>query len=372
MKIAIVAVVTKPIVSHPLGGTEQFTYLLVQGLAQRGYNVTLYCAKGSQTDATKQVEICKPEEAMGEESNIEFVYPYTLLTIKRLLHDSKKEGFDIVHASFLKTFLLSYFAKEIKIPILYTIHRDFFSNKRVFTVYEKIGFLPHEHFVFVAKHAYEKSLYKKNTHYIYNGLNINDFPFSSKAGDAFLWFSRIDPLKGAREAVIAAKNAGVMLSLVGDIDRPKHREYFDQEVQPMLTNNITYQPSPEHEKKIALYQHAKALVFPTMWEEPFPYIILESLASGTPVIAFARGSLPETVQDGKTGFLVNPSNTDIRGKWVTTKTGIEGISEAMKKIDSLSSKQYKTMRGNCRERIEKVFTADKMVASYLDLYKKLR
>ena len=176
MRIAIAGVVTKKIEENALGGTEAFTYLLVSGLVKRGHEVTLYCARGSKTPAQYHVEICDGEDALGEESNLHFVYPYTLLEVKAILSDIKKKKFDILHVNFLKTFLMSYFANQVDIPILYTMHRDFMARPKIYQVYEKLGFSPNEHFVYVSKKAQELSLLKKNARYIYNGIDISKFP----------------------------------------------------------------------------------------------------------------------------------------------------------------------------------------------------
>ena len=93
------------------------------------------------------------------------------------------------------------------------------------------------------------------------------------------------------------------------------------------------------------------------------------MACGTPVVAYARGSVPEIVKDGETGFLVNPSEADIRGDWVIKKTGIDGLCEAIEKIYSMSEKEYQKMRLNCRSLVEKSFSASRMAEKYLKIYR---
>src|SRR3989344_1177638 len=208
MRIAIAGVITKKIEENALGGTEDFTYLLVDGLVKRGHEVTLYCAKGSKTSAQHQVEICSGEDALGEESNLHFVYPYTLLEVKAILADIKEKKFDILHVNFLKTFLMSYFANQVDIPILYTMHRDFMSRPKIYEVYEKIGFSPNEHFVYVSQKAKALSLLKENAGYIYNGIDISKFAFSENQDqNKFLWLSRVDELKGSAQAIRACSIA---------------------------------------------------------------------------------------------------------------------------------------------------------------------
>ncbi len=360
MKIAIAGVITKKIESHPLGGTELFTYLLVDGLVKRGHEVTLYCAKGTKTSAQRHIEICEPEQAMGQESNVEFVYPYTLLEIRQILQDIKQQNYDILHVNFLKTFLMSYFADQVSIPVLHTIHRDFLSNERLYDVYKKIGFHSNEYFVFVSKNAQRQSLLKENTHVIANGINLTDYSYVGKQDqESFLWLSRIDELKGPKEAAMAAKQVRVPLILSGDIDRDKYQRYFDQSIQPLLSDTIIYEPHSNQERKVQLYQTAKALLFTIQWEEPFGLVVVEAMSCGTPVIAFDRGAMSEIIEDGATGFLVKKED------------GVDGIVQAIHKLNALSQESYEAMRQRCRERVEKYFSADRMVEDYEKLYRDL-
>ena len=358
MKIAIAAVITKKIEPHPLGGTEMFTYLLVEGLVKRGHDVSLYCAKGSKTSA-RQIEICEAEEAMGQESNVEFVYPYTLLEMRQILSDLEKENYEVLHINFLKTFMASFFANQIKIPLIHTIHRDFMESPRLHAVYEEIGFHPNEHFVFVSERARSRSLLKQNTHSIHNGIDTSNYPFSNEASDTFLWLSRIDELKGPKEAALAAQKAGVRLILSGDIDREKYQKYFDLEIKPLLSDTIVYEKPSSVEHKLELYQKAKALLFPIQWEEPFGLVVAEAMSCGTPVIAFNRGAMPEIVQDGVTGFLVD------------YEKGVDGLAEAIGKLNSLTNEEYAKMRKNSRKRIQENFSAERMVGKYEKLYQDL-
>ncbi len=371
MRIAIAGVITKKIKPHSLGGTEAFTYLLIDGLVKRGHEVTLYCAKGSQTSAQHVVEICDASEAMGEESNVELVYPYSLLEIRKIMEDVVKGKFDILHVNFLKTFLLSFFAPQINLPIVYTIHRDFFQNKRIYDVYERIGYHENENFVFVSKSAHNASLLKKNDFDIFNGINLHKYPFSPSGGENLLWLSRVDPLKGPRDAIIASKKADKPLIMSGDIDRQKYQDYFDQELRSLISGKVIYEKPQSLERNIKLFHQAKAFLFPIQWEEPCPLTVLESMACGTPLIAFARGSLTESMVDGETGFLINPSGSDIRGNWIIKEKGIEGLVEGIKRIYGMPKEKYEVMRSNCRKRVEANFTVGRMIENYEALYRKI-
>ncbi|PIR94228.1 hypothetical protein COT97_02440 [Candidatus Falkowbacteria bacterium CG10_big_fil_rev_8_21_14_0_10_39_11] len=360
MKIAVAGVITKPIEQNPFGGTEALTYLLVKGLVSQGHEVTLYCAEGSKTDATHHVYICDPKEAIKSSSNVDFVYPYTLIEVKKIIEDVNKNKYDILHVNFLKTFLLSFFSSEIKIPILHTIHRDFFEHQEFYNLYNTIGFNKNEDFCFVSKNAFSKSLLKNNVHYINNGIDIDIYPKSTHTQfSSYVWLSRIDPLKGPDIAAKAADKLGLSMILSGDIDRKKYQSYFDNEVEPLLSDKVLYEPAKGLERKKELFQQSKAFVFPIQWEEPFGLVVVEALSSGTPVIAFDRGAMKEIIIDGETGYLVNPED------------GLNGIVEAMKKLESLSAAEYMTMRNNCRASVEKNFTYQRMAKEYISLYLQL-
>ena len=146
-------VITKPISQNTFGGTEKFTYLLVKGLVERGHNITLYCAKGSKTDAQKHVYIVEPEIAMSENSNVQFVYPYTLAQIRRLINDTKKISYDLIHINAIKSFMMSFFSAEFNLPLIHTIHRDYLIHQQFVNMYKALGISKNEYFVFVSKNA---------------------------------------------------------------------------------------------------------------------------------------------------------------------------------------------------------------------------
>ncbi|MDP3758339.1 MAG: glycosyltransferase, partial [Candidatus Daviesbacteria bacterium] len=137
------------------------------------------------------------------------------------------------------------------------------------------------------------------------------------------------------------------------------------------SKKVSLEFDKDREDLVANYQTSKLFLFPIQWEEPFGLVLLESLSCGTPIVAFARGSVPEVIKDGETGFIINPTDNDIRGDWIVKKTGIEGLCEAIEKIYSMPEGEYQKMRLNCRVLAEKSFSAGKMAQEYLKIYNKI-
>ena len=127
----------------------------------------------------------------------------------------------------------------------------------------------------------------------------------------------------------------------------------------------------EQKELVSYYQNAKLFLFPIEWEEPFGLVMIEAMAAGTPIVAFARGSVPEVIKDGETGFIVNSSDEDKRGDWIVKKVGIDGLCEAVERIYSMPKDHYRQMRKNCRGHVEKFFTIEKMIDNYEMVYKQI-
>lgn len=149
-------------------------------------------------------------------------------------------------------------------------------------------------------------------------------------------------------------------------------EYFHQKVKPYLASEFVQKMLVlQGEEKSMLLRNAKLFVFPIQWEEPFGMVMIEAMASGTPVVAFARGAVPEIVKDGETGFLVNSSETDKRGDWITKTTGMDGLCEAIERIYAMSRERYQEMRYAAHLHVSRYFTVAKMGAEYEKVYQEV-
>jgi len=179
------------------------------------------------------------------------------------------------------------------------------------------------------------------------------YKFNPKPKDHFVWIARVDPYKGIENAISAAEKAGVKLLLAGRLD-PWRKEYFKKKIKPHLSNKIKFLGQLSQKQLSGFYREAKACLYPIEWQEPFGLIMTESMACGTPVIAFDQGSVSEVVKDGKTGFVV-PSLNKKR------KKNIKGLVKAIKKIEEIK-------REDCRTWVKNKFSYQKMVDNYEKVY----
>lgn len=181
---------------------------------------------------------------------------------------------------------------------------------------------------------------------VYNGIDTDLFEFSA-THDGYLFFvGRLIDNKGVFEAIQAARKSGSRLLIAGS---PARGDYWNKKIKPYLGNKIKYVGNIPRRKLAPYYKNAKAVLFPIKWEEPFGLVMIEAMACGAPVIAFRRGSVPEVVKDGKTGFIVEDIN---------------GMAGAIKKIDKIK-------RSDCRSRVENKFSIEKMADGYEKLFLKI-
>jgi glycosyltransferase involved in cell wall biosynthesis len=201
--------------------------------------------------------------------------------------------------------------------------------------------------------------------FVPHGINISTIPFENTKREHLLWFGRLDPTmpKGGPEAIALSNTLKIPIDIFTYIEDTK---YYEGVIKPLLTNFTNFKTGVARSE---YFKKAKVYVVPVGWEEPFGLTLLEAMASGTPVVAYAKGAFPEIIKDGVTGFLVNPSDTDIRGDFIIKKTGLDGLAEAVTKIFNLSDAEYEKLQKMCREHIEKNYTISKMVDAYETLFK---
>ena len=333
MKIALLSPVVWRTPPQKYGPWEQVASNIAEGLIEIGIDVTLFATGDSITKGKLEYIIEKP---YGENPSMD-AKVCECLHISYLMERASE--FDIIHNNF--DFLPITYSRLIKTPMVTTIHG--FSSPKIIPVYKRYNDI--NNYVSISNSDRSPELEYIAT--IYNGINEKEFKFKEKQGDYLLFFGRIHPEKGTYECIQIAINAKMKLIISGLIQDEK---YFKEKVEPFINNeNIIYVGNSGPEKRDELLGGAYALLHPINFEEPFGLSVVESYFCGTPVIAYTRGSMPELILDGKTGFLVSDVNDAV---------------ETLKNIKNLDRK-------DCLRWAESNFTRLKMAEEYIDVYKKI-
>lgn len=363
LKIAQIAPFWFDVPPKDYGGTERIVSYITEELVKRGHEVTLFASENSNTKAKLITPI-----SSDMLKHIEFYCDtkYTFInTYVNYYVFSKADDFDIIHSH--SYFYSLPFCDFVKIPTIHTLHSQLPRASEA----ENEVLRKFRHFNFISISNEFRNHFDLNyIATVYHGLPLDLFPFSIEGGQNLLWIGRASKNKGEDDAIEVTKKTGRKLVMAASI-RKDTVSYFNQFIKPKLNQSIEFAHNVKFEDTPKYYGTAKIFLFPVKWKEPFGLILIESLACGTPVVAYARGSIPEIIKDGETGFIVNPSESEILGNWIIKKTGIEGLCEAVERIYSLPEAQYRQMRKNCRAHAEKNFTVEKMVDKYEQVYEKL-
>ncbi len=348
LRIAQIAPLWITIPPLKYGGIERIIAMLCDGLTDKGHEVTLFASPGSKTKAKLISVFDKPLL----DTNIAWSNPTWNLRNLSLATEMANEGkFDIVH-SHLDLWTL-FFHNLTKTPVIHTMHNPLYRTNADANKDDRLRLFTEEakrtNIVFISQSAKDQAMVEfpeKRVRIIYNGIDLSHFKFNPKGGDHFVWIARMNKHKGVENAIAAAEKLGVKLLLAGRIDQTQV-EYFETYIKPHLNEKIQYVGELTEKQLSDFYGPAKACLYPIEWEEPFGLIVAESMVCGTPVIAYRRGSMPELIEDGKTGFVV-ASNLDL-------------LIEAMKKIDQID-------RSLVRQRIKERFSKERMVDDYEKAY----
>ncbi|MBI4089217.1 MAG: glycosyltransferase family 4 protein [Candidatus Levybacteria bacterium] len=374
MKIVLLSPPWIPLPPKGYGGIENIVYNLAQGLQKKGHEVIVYATGDSKISGELRYLY---QKSLGIDTLLE--HSYGLLFLNHIYHalQTLPPDTDIVHNH------CEYFAMHLldslKTPFLHTLHGSFCpdskknsDNSSINTYLETLSLFKNHSFISISNFQRQGN---PNLNYIgnvYNGINIDDYSFYPTSQDHLSWLGRYSPIKGLDVAIKLAKTVGKKLIISASV-HAQRQDDFDQKILPEIDGKyvILAEKQKNNAEKSKFYGDSIAFLFPIQWEEPFGLVLTEAMACGTPVIAYSRGSVPEIIKDGETGFLVNPSDNDIRGDWIIKKTGLEGLREAVERIYSLPRDKYLQMRKNARSHVEKSFTIDKMVSGYEEIYKKI-
>ena len=315
------------------GPWESIASVLTEKLVEKGIDVTLFATGDSKTKARLHSIVSKGyEEDKKLNSQV-----WQCLHISELFEQSEK--FDLIHNHF--DFLPLTYSSLTSTPMITTIHG--FSSIEILPVYKKYN--GKVYYVSISNSDRSPELDYITT--IHHGIDLKQFTLNSKPGEYLLFFGRIHNDKGTKEAIEIAKRAKRQLIISGII---QDSTYFEKEVKPHIDNNsIMYIGSSGPKKRNELLKNAYALLHPINFNEPFGLSVIESMACGTPVIAFNRGSMQELIENKKTGFLVS---------------SVEEAVDAVTNIGEIN-------RIECRKHVENRFTSDRMANDYLTLYKKI-
>ena len=220
----------------------------------------------------------------------------------------------------------------------------FRSYKEVFELYGS----PNQHFVSISNNQRRDAPDLNYAATVYNGVDTEAFTFSATHENYLLYVGRIVPEKGVKEAVQIAEATDHRLLIIGPVS-PSAQGYFDQYIKPYLNEKILYLGLIEHNQLLPYFQNAKALLLPLQWEEPFGLTAIEAMACGTPAIAIARGSMPEIIKKGKTGYVV---------------ASVGEMIDAVGKVNKID-------RRACREHVKANFGIRQMIDGYEKTYRQI-
>ncbi len=345
MKIALVAPLEEPVPPSKYGGTELVVANLANGLVRRGHTVYLLAAGDSRTEAQLIPILPKSIRKMYPPDEIDAWRDYwKYVGIAKALEALKTLDLDIVHNHY--SWRVVMYSKLADKPIVSTLHGPLTSRNEA-TTYSAHA---HEAYVSISNNQRSALPHLNWVATVYNGIEVERFKPSYKTtNDYFAFIGRTSPEKGLADIIQLVRTSQHQLKIAAKVDSVD-QQYFDKKVKPYIDNKqIEFVGEVGHEGKNRLLKGAKALLSWLNWEEPFGLVVPEANACGTPVIVNRRGSMPELVENGVNGYLVD------------TK---EEMLECMAKVDNLS-------RRACRKRVEEKYSVDAMVEGYERVYKKL-
>jgi len=357
MKIAHIAPPWITIPPKNYGGTEIVLYNLVEEQVAHGHDVTLFAPGDARTSARliSFFPHALIDAGVPWQGHLKAYYH-----LYKAVEYIKDHDFDIVHTHLSSSADMYLFplTAHLAIPHVMTLHSHFpFDRVQSWTgdaddcYMEWALSVP---MIVISEHARaERTLLLNVVGVVHHGLPLAHFQPTVKQPERFfVWLGRFVPEKGPHLAIEAAKKAGVPIVLAGTIDQHMQEsvDYFEQVIKPHLNHQqVKYIGPVDMEQKLDLLSRARGLLNPIQWEEPFGMVMIEAMAVGCPVIAFARGAAPEIVADGRSGFLVHDVNE---------------MAQCISRVDELD-------RMVVQAHAEHNFTAQAMAVKYTKVYKKI-
>ena len=318
------------------GGVEWVVSVLADGLVARGHDVTLFASGGSQTTARLVSTYDEPPSAqLGD------VYTEMPALLDAYAHWRE---FDVIHDH---TILGLIAGANLPAPVVHTVHGQVLPS--IHRLYEHTA--GRVQLVAISQHQASTLPPACATTVIHNGVDLGRFPFAAESrGDYLLFVGRASPEKGIVAAIEIARRCDMPLVILAKVNEAPEQAYFEAVVKPAL-RGIRHEIflNASHDMKIRAFQEAFATLFPIAWPEPFGLVMIESMACGTPVIAFRDGSVPEVIDDGRTGFVC------------------DNVDEAVRAIERVPLLN----RSDCRARVEARFSAERNVDAHERLYRQV-
>lgn len=338
LKIAQIAPLYESLPPKLYGGTERVVHYLTEELVNQGHKVTLFASGDSKTKAKLVAPV---NEGLRLKKDCQDPLAYHIVEMQEVIN--RCSDFDILH--FHTDYLHFPFSNQLGVPVITTLHGRL-DMKELQSVYRAF---PYQKLVSISDNQRLPLPHANFIKTIYHGLPIGTHRQGKGEGGYLAFLGRISPEKGVERAIEIALATNTKLKIAAKIDKAD-AEYFQNKIKALFNHPlIDFIGEINETQKTEFLGNAKALLFPINWPEPFGLVMIEAMACGTPVIAFSKGSVPEILEDGHTGFI--------------THNTIEAI-RAVAKVDSLS-------RTRIRKAFETRFTAARMASDYVALYNAL-
>ena len=340
MRIAQIAPLCESVPPKLYGGTERIASFLTEELVRQGHEVTLFASGDSKTSA-KLVPCC--DLALRLNPSVKDTLPYHIIMLEEVR--KRADQFDLLH--FHIDFLHAPMVRQLAVRTLTTQHGrlDLPDLAPFYSVFRELPLVSISN---NQRHHLPGANWVGSVHH---GLPRDLLPFKPRPSGGYLAFlGRISPEKGPNRAIEIAARAGMPLKIAAKVDRVD-QAYWDEFIHPMVKAhpNVEFIGEIDEHEKAAFLGEAAALLFPIDWPEPFGLVMIEAMACGTPVIALRRGSVPEIVEEGVSGFVVDT---------------VEQATAAVRRIPNLD-------RAKVRNAFERRFTAERMTRGYLEIYRGL-
>lgn len=335
MRIAQIAPLIERVPPKKYGGTERVIHALTEELVRRGHDVTLFASGDSITSA--KLSSVYPRGL--RDAKLPDLYGSNVLSMLNIgLAYQRQSEFDIIHDHNGHLSLPT--ANLSSVPVIMTLHGNLTpADRRLY------GALRHPHLVGISSSQITGTASMNCAGFVYNGLDLKDYPFSEEDDGYLLFVGRISLEKGVHIAIEAAQYHNLPLIIAAKLDEVD-LPYYEKYVAPRLSDEIRWVGEVDEGVRNRLMSRARCLLHPATWKEPFGLTMIEAQACGCPVIGYNRGSVPEVIEDGKTGFVVND---------------LEELLESILKVDKIS-------RAECRQRALTRFTSEKMADGYEKIY----